>query len=159
MVRGGMVGITMWKMGAFSEIVHWIPSSSFSSFWAHFFLSVSSHTFSLTVTRVVLREVEAGVPFAVVRLLSQVQLFVTPWNAAHQASLSFSIFWSLLKLMSIESLMPSNYLILCCPLLLLPSIFQSRIFMIPSPGLSGRVHTSLHFLWGSHENILERWRR
>ena len=57
------------------------------------------------------------------------QLFATPWTAAHQASLSFSISWSLLKLISIESVMPSNHLILCHPLLLLPSIFPSiRVF-------------------------------
>ena len=55
---------------------------------------------------------------------SHVQLFVTPWTAALQASLS-TISQSLLKLMSIESVMPSNHLILCCPLLLLPSIFPS----------------------------------
>ena len=55
--------------------------------------------------------------------------FATPWTAAHQASLSFTISWSLLKLMSIESVMPSNNFILCCPLLLLPSIFPSiRVF-------------------------------
>ena len=53
-----------------------------------------------------------------------VRLFATPWNAAHQASLSSTISWSLLKLMSIESVMPSNHLILCCPLLL-PSVFPS----------------------------------
>ena len=64
----------------------------------------------------------------VVQLLSRVQLFVTPWTAAHQASLSFTISWSLLKLMSIESVRPSNHLILCCPLLL-SSIFPSiRVF-------------------------------
>ena len=52
----------------------------------------------------------------------------TPWTAAHQASLSFLISWSLLKLVSIESVMPSNHLILCHPLLLLPSIFPSIRF-------------------------------
>ena len=58
-----------------------------------------------------------------------VQLFETPWTAAHQASLSFIIFQSLLRLMSIESAMPSNHLILCHPLLLLPSIIPSiRVF-------------------------------
>ena len=51
----------------------------------------------------------------VVQSLSRVQLFVTPWIAAPQASLSFTISWSLLKLMSIELVMPSNHLILCCP--------------------------------------------
>ena len=64
-----------------------------------------------------------------VQLLSPVQLFVTPWTAAHQASLSIANSQSFLKLMSIESVMPSNHLILCCPLLLLPSIFPSiRVF-------------------------------
>ena len=65
----------------------------------------------------------------VVQLLSCVSLFVTPWTAACQTPLSFTISWSLLKLMSIESVMPSNHLILCRPLLLLPSIFPSiRVF-------------------------------
>ena len=58
-----------------------------------------------------------------VQLLSHVQLFAIPWTAAHQASLSFTISESLLKLMSIESVMPSNHLILCHHLLFLPSIF------------------------------------
>ena len=64
-----------------------------------------------------------------VQSLSHVWLFVTPWTAAHQASLSITNSQSLLKLMSIESVMPSNHLILCHPLLLLPSIFPSiRVF-------------------------------
>ena len=62
---------------------------------------------------------------AIVQSLHHVQLFVTPWTAACQASLSFTISWSLLKLMSIESVMLPNHLILCCPLLLLPSVFPS----------------------------------
>ena len=61
----------------------------------------------------------------VVQLLSHVWLFVTPWTAAHQASLSFTNSQTLLKLMSIESVMPSNHLIFCFPLLFLPSIFPS----------------------------------
>ena len=65
----------------------------------------------------------------VVQSLSCVRLFATPWTTAHQASLSFTISWSFFKLMSIESVMPSNHFILCCPLLLLPSIFPSiRVF-------------------------------
>ena len=64
-----------------------------------------------------------------VQLLSHVWLCATPWTAAHQASLSITNTWSLLKLMSIESVMSSNHLILCGPLLLLPSIFPSiRVF-------------------------------
>ena len=67
-------------------------------------------------------------PYVVVELPIHVQLFVTPWTAACQASLSFTISWSLLKLMSTEAVMPSKHLILCCPLLLLPSVFPSIRF-------------------------------
>ena len=67
--------------------------------------------------------------FVVVQSFSCVRLFATPWTAACQASLSFTISWSLLKLMSIELMMPTNHLVLCHPLLILPSIFPSiRIF-------------------------------
>ena len=67
--------------------------------------------------------------FVVVQSLSHAQLFVTLWTAAHHASLSFTISRSLLKFMSIESVMLSNHLILCCPPLLLPSIFPIiRVF-------------------------------
>ena len=81
-----------------------------------------------------------------VQLLSCVRLFATPWTAARQASLSITNSRSLLKLMSIESVMPSNHLILCCPLLLLPSVgvhvsFQISIFVsfryIPRGGIAG----------------------
>ena len=65
----------------------------------------------------------------VVQLLSGVQPFATPWIAGCQASLSFTISWSLLKLMSIESVASSSYLVLCHSLLILPSIFPSiRVF-------------------------------
>ena len=74
-----------------------------------------------------------------VQSLSHVQLFVTPWNAARQASLSITNSWSLHKLMSIESVMPSNHLILCYPLFLLPLIFSSiRVFSKES---------TLHIRW------------
>ena len=75
----------------------------------------------------------------VVQLFSPVLLFATPGTAAKQASLSFTISWSLLKVMSIESVMPSNHLILCCPLFLLPLIFPSiRVFSNES---------TLHMMW------------
>ena len=75
----------------------------------------------------------------VVQLLSCVQLSATPQTAAHQASLSFTTSRSLLKLMSIESMMPSNYRILCCHLLLLALIFPSiRVFSSGS---------ALHIRW------------
>ena len=71
----------------------------------------------------------SSVQFCSVQLLSHVQLFATPWTAARQASLSITNSWSLLKLMSIELVMPSNHLTLCHPLLLLPSIFpRIRVF-------------------------------
>ena len=77
--------------------------------------------------------------FASVQLLSHVRLFATPWTAACRASLSITNSWSLLKLMSIESVMPSNHFILYRPLLLLPSIFPSiRIFSNES---------ALHMRW------------
>ena len=63
--------------------------------------------------------------FSSVQLLSRARLFATPWTKAHQASPSFPISRSLLKFMSIESAMPSNHLILCCALLLGPSIFSA----------------------------------
>ena len=75
----------------------------------------------------------SAVEFSSVQSLSRVQLSATPWTAAHQASLSITNSWSLPKLMPIESVMPSNSLILCCPLLLLPSIFSNiRVFFSQS---------------------------
>ena len=80
--------------------------------------------------------------FSSVQSLSHVQLFVTSWTAARQASLSITNSQSLLKLMSIVSVMPSNHLILCRPLLLLPSIFPSiRVFSKKSV---------LHIRWPKH---------
>ena len=84
-----------------------------------------------------------------VQSLSHVQLFVTPWTAAHQASLSITNSWSLLKLMSIESVMPSNHLILCCPLLLLPSIFPS-IRVLSNESV---LHIKLPKYWSFSFNI------
>ena len=75
----------------------------------------------------------------VVQSLSRVQLFATPWTAAHQVSWSFIISQSLLKLMSVELVVPFNHLILCRPLFLLPSIFPSiRVFSNES---------ALHIRW------------
>ena len=75
------------------------------------------------------RVVEWGATAFSVRSLSHAQLFATPWTAARQDSLSFTISWSLFKLMSIESAMPSNHFALCHSLFLLPSIFPStRVF-------------------------------
>ena len=97
----------------------------------HPYVTPSSHPASLFSTLVI-----------VVWLLSCVYLSVTPWTAACQASLSLTISLSLLKLMSIESVMPSNHLILCCPLLLLPSIFPSIRFF--------SNEWALHIRWPKH---------
>ena len=81
----------------------------------------------------------------IVQSLSRVQLFATPWTAACQASLFFTIFRSLLKLISIESVMSSNHLVLCLPLLLLPSIFPSiRVFS---------SELALHIRWPKYWSI------
>ena len=78
----------------------------------------------------------------VVYSLSHVQLFVTPWTTAHQASLSFTISQSSIKFMSLESVMPSNLLIFCHPLLLLPSVFPGiRVFSNES------VHLHIWRFW------------
>ena len=87
----------------------------------------------------------------VVQLLSRVRCFVTPWTTACPASLSFTISRSLLKLMSIQSVMPSNHLILCCPLLLLPSIF-SRMSLFQRVSSSHQVPKVLEF-WLQHQSF------
>ena len=82
-------------------------------------------------------------------MLSRDRLFVTPWTAARQASLSIINFWSLPKLMSIELVMPSNHLIFCHPLLLPPSIFPSiRVFSNESA-----LHTRWPNYWSFSFNI------
>ena len=85
--------------------------------------------------------------FSWVQPLRHVRLFAIPWTAACQASLSITYSLSLLKLMSIESVMPSNYLILCRPLLLLPSIFPSiRVFSNEAvPSIRWPKYWSFHF--------------
>ena len=88
-----------------------------------------------------------GLGVIVVQSLSVVQLFATPWTVACHTSLSFTIFWSLLKLMSIESVMSSNHFILYCPLLCLPSIFPSiKVFWgNKEQGWSWLVFPSIQF--------------
>ena len=97
-----------------------------------------------------------------VQLLSHVRLFVTPWTAARQASLSITNSRSLLKLMSIESVMPSNHLILCRPLLLLPSIFiflqkysPITLFSVGAPRASWIQRQT----WHRWLQWLKRWSR
>ena len=85
-------------------------------------------TLSKTIKMILIRQLMTSFKMtvrAVVRLLSRVQIFETPWTAACQASLSLIIYQNLSRLMSVESMMPYNDFILSCPFLLLPSIFFS----------------------------------
>ena len=99
--------------------------------------------------------------FSSVQLLSRVQLFAPPWTAARQASLSFTNSQSLLKLMSMESVMPFNHLILCHPLLLPPSVFPSiQAFSNESGGQSIGVSASASFFAHWHfYSFLLKWTR
>ena len=85
------------------------------------------------------------ISFGSVQLLSHVRLFVTPWTAVPQASLSITNSWSLLKLMSIESVMPSNHPILCHPLLLLPSFIPQYQGLFKWDSSSHQVAKVLEF--------------
>ena len=93
----------------------------------------------------------SSVQFSSVQSLSCVQLFATSWTAACQASLSITNSWSLLKLMSIESVMPSNHLILCRPLLLPPSIFN------PNPGIQPSSLMSYVRVFSNESVLRIRW--
>ena len=89
-----------------------------------------------------------------VQSLRRIQLFTTPWTAAHQASLSITYSWSLLKLMSIESVMPSNHLILCHPVLFPPSIFPSIRATISSNSTPGYIsRENLNLKRHMHPNV------
>ena len=97
--------------------------------WSQFSVNRGSHWLGTMAELGVAYISEPSVQFSSVQSLSHVWLFPTPWTAARQASLSITNSQSLLKLMSIESVMPYNHLIFCCPLLLPPSIFPSiRVF-------------------------------
>ena len=99
---------------------------AWKSFYLFFHLNIFYINFYWSIVAL-----QSHVSFSIrsVQSLSRVRLFATPWTAAHQASLSITNSQSLLKLKSVESVMPSNHLILCSPLLFLPSIFPSiRVF-------------------------------
>ena len=126
--------LSRWCLPTISSSV--IPFSSYLQFFSALFVKeaiLCPYIFLAPLTKIV------------ALLLSHVRLFVTPWTAAHQASLSFTISQSLLKFTSIESVMPSNHLILCHPLLLLPSIFPSiRVFS---------NELALHIRWPEYWNF------
>ena len=95
----------------------------------HILYTVYTHCVQYSIYTLQIVYIDCIQHAVVVQSLNHVRLFATPWTAARQASLTFTISWSLLKLMSIESAMPSNNLILCHPLFLLPSVFPSiRVF-------------------------------
>ena len=96
--------------------------------WIYIYTYIYTHTH---IDIYIYVYISSSFQFSSVQSLSRVWLFVIPWTAAHQASLSITNSQSLLKLMSIEPVMPSNYLTLCCPLLFLPLIFPSiRVFPV-----------------------------
>ena len=109
--------ITPSRVSIMSEVITEVVT------WGPLFLSILTWFFQLTML------LGPWVQFSSAQFLSRVRLFVTPWTAAHQASLTITNSGGLLKLMSIVLVMPSNHLILCHPLFLLPSIFlRIRVF-------------------------------
>ena len=86
---------------------------------------MKDQVWTIAQSTVLAENVDIMLQFSLAQSLSHVQLFVTPWTAACQASLSITNSWSLPKLISIDSVMPSSHLILCCPLLFLPPISPS----------------------------------
>ena len=134
MGRGKEEPIKMdWNWGYWYELM-----ISKISIWVYTFTHIHSYAYT-----------QGGAHMCSVQSLSHVRLFVTPWAAARQASLSITNSQSLPKLMSIESVMPSNHLILCRPLLLLPSIFPSiRVFSNKST-----IHIRYPKYWSLSFNI------
>ena len=119
-------------MEFFSVLHDSLDGRGFGGEWIHVCVWLSPFSFHLKLTTLLICYAcmhTKSLQFSSVQSLSCVWLFVTPWTSAHQASLSFTISRSLLKLISIELVMPSNHLILCHPFLLRPSTFPSiRVF-------------------------------
>ena len=119
----------VWRVNYWRGVCVCAPS------WSHTWLSATPWTVACQASpsmRFPRQEYRVGLPFLLqlkrvgsVQSLSRVRLFMTPWTAARQVSLSITNSQILLKLMSIESVMTSNHIILCCPFLLLPSVFPS----------------------------------
>ena len=119
-----------------------LDSAFIKHYLMSFCLSLTKFSPCLNLHEIMIFQKQSSVQFNSVQLLSHVQLFATLWTAACQASLSFTISWSFLKLMSIGSMMSSNHLVLFCSLLLLPSIFPSiKVFSNES---------ALHIRWPKH---------
>ena len=130
-----------------AEILEWVAISFSRGFsWSRDWTQVSCiFTIDSLQSWILYNQDTWEAPFSSVQSFSSVQLFATPWTAACQASLSIINSWSLLKLMSIELMMPSNHLILCYPLLFLPSMFSSiRVFSNESVLVSGAKVLELH---------------
>ena len=122
----GLLGYLYCSSSHFWDYVHWYKVKKTKSVtWKTGLRSVSNLRGKIQRHGNYEEETKSSVQFSSVQSLSRVWLFVTPSTAAHQASLSITNSWSLPKLMSIKSVMPSSHLILCCPLLLLPAIFPS----------------------------------
>ena len=140
MKQAGVLGN---KFAFLEKVIH--PNDSDENTQELFSYHLKASSLQQTLTELLLCAMDCSRVVVVVQLLNHVRLFVTPWTVACQASLSFTISQSLLKLMSIESVMPSNHLVLCRPLLLLPSMFPSiRVFSNESV---------LHIRWPKYCNF------
>ena len=114
-------------------------SCSRTGTWMQIYLLPKNLFFPWHCTLLLFLNLSFTVNIQSIQSLTRVRLFATPWTTAHQASLSITNSWSILRLMSIESVMPSNRLILCHPLLLLPSIFPSIRVFYNEPALRIRI--------------------
>ena len=116
------------KFAFLEKVIH--PNDSDENTQELFSHHLKASSLQWTLTELLLCAMDCSREVVAVQLLNHVRLFVTPWTATCHASLSFTISQSLLKLMSIESVMPSNHLVLCRPLLL-PSVFPNiRVFVM-----------------------------
>ena len=133
--------IEIWGLEELTDLHIWQHKTNRSTAKVKLWLPVHCVLPTVEISYLIIRELKRnkpiapdltdlfGIQYCLVQLLSRIQLFVTPWITACQASLSSTVSQNLLKLISIESMMPSNHLILCFPLLLLHSIFPCiRVF-------------------------------
>ena len=121
------------------------PKISCDSLYWNFHFIVVVWNWIYTISQFCLYEFKAFSIFSSIQLLSHVRLFATPWITARQASLSITSSWSSLRLMSIESVMPSRHLILCCPLLLLPHSLPASGFFFQWINSSHKMAKVLEF--------------
>ena len=128
---------------------------SFHICWPFYIFKILGHlVFSILYSSIV----QIFLNISSVQLLSHVWLFATPWTAACQVFLSITNSRSLLKLLSIELVMPSNHLILCCPLLLLPSAFPSIRAFSNEKSSHQRLESIWNYICGLYKSVMSKAR-